>query len=94
MVRLAPEDSCPEGTVKVQRPGFALIELLVVIGIIAVLAAIVFPVFSWAREAAPKSSCASNLKQFGLANSMCMDDHDGMYAGIGNPRGRGQHLGK
>ena len=44
------------------------------------------------RSAARKSSCASNLKQLGLANSMYMDDYDAMYLDMGNPRGRGHRL--
>ena len=49
------------------RKGFTLIELLVVIAIIAILAAILFPVFAKAREKARQSSCSSNLKQIELA---------------------------
>lgn len=56
--------------------GFTLIELLVVIAIIAILAAILFPVFARAREAARKTSCTSNLKQFGNAFSMYISDYD------------------
>ena len=53
------------------RTGFTLIELLVVIAIIAILAAILFPVFARAREQARKTVCASNLRQLGLAAKMC-----------------------
>lgn len=56
------------------RRGFTLIELLVVIAIIAILAAILFPVFARAREKARQSSCLSNLKQIALAVQMYADD--------------------
>ena len=59
--------------------GFTLIELLVVIAIIAVLAAILFPVFSQAREKARQTTCASNLKQIGLAVGMYAQDFDSFY---------------
>ena len=58
--------------------GFTLIELLVVIAIIAILAAILFPVFARAREKARQASCQSNLKQFGLAATMYAQDYDGV----------------
>ncbi len=56
--------------------GFTLIELLVVIAIIAILAAILFPVFARARENARKSTCQSNLKQLGLGWHMYAQDYD------------------
>lgn len=59
------------------RRGFTLIELLVVIAIIAILAAILFPVFARAREKARQTSCLSNLKQIALGVQMYVDDHDG-----------------
>src|SRR5258705_13707105 len=59
-----------------QRRGFTLIELLVVIAIIAILAAILFPVFAQAREAARTSSCLSNTKQISLAVLQYVQDYD------------------
>jgi len=59
-----------------QRSGFTLIELLVVIAIIAILAAILFPVFARARENARKSNCMSNIKQLTTAGMMYVQDYD------------------
>jgi len=59
--------------------GFTLIELLVVIAIIAILAAILFPVFAQAREKARASTCLSNLKQIGTSIMMYTDDYDETY---------------
>ena len=58
------------------RRGFTLIELLVVIAILAILAAILFPVFARAREKARQASCQSNLRQLGLATLMYAQDYD------------------
>lgn len=72
--------------VRRRRAGFTLIELLVVIAIIAILAAILFPVFAQAREKARATTCLSNSKQMGLAMMMYAQDYNesypqGWYAG-------------
>jgi prepilin-type N-terminal cleavage/methylation domain-containing protein/prepilin-type processing-associated H-X9-DG protein len=63
------------------KRGFTLIELLVVIAIIAILAAILFPVFAKAREKARQTSCLSNLKQLALGILMYSQDYDELYPG-------------
>ena len=73
----------------IRRPSraFTLIELLVVIAIIAILAAILFPVFAQAREKARQTTCLSNCKQIALAFQMYQQDYDGMFTW------QGPHLG-
>jgi len=70
-----------------RKRGFTLIELLVVIAIIAILAAILFPVFARAREKARQASCSSNHKQAALAWMMYVQDYDerAPYMNIGHP---------
>ncbi len=58
---------------------FTLIEILIVIAIIAVLAALLFPVFARAKDAAKKNSCLSNIRQVGMATNLYLVDYDGMY---------------
>lgn len=62
--------------------GFTLLELLIVIAIIALLAAILFPVFARARENARRSSCQSNLKQIGLGVIQYLQDNDGRFSNV------------
>lgn len=84
-----------------RRRGFTLIELLVVIAIIAILAAILFPVFAQAREAARKTACLSNMKQLVTGAMMYAQDYDEMYhrivagpiKGDNNPGGTDQAWG-
>jgi prepilin-type N-terminal cleavage/methylation domain-containing protein/prepilin-type processing-associated H-X9-DG protein len=79
------------------RGGFTLIELLVVIAIIAILAAILFPVFARARAKANQTKCLNNVKEIALAIAMYVSDYDQMWVGyaqlqIGNPAPNGTGL--
>ena len=67
-----------------KKGGFTLIELLVVIAIIAILAAILFPVFARAREAARKSTCQSNMKECAIALQTYWNDYDAMLPSSAN----------
>jgi prepilin-type N-terminal cleavage/methylation domain-containing protein/prepilin-type processing-associated H-X9-DG protein len=70
---------------RTKRHGFTLIELLVVIAIIAILAAILFPVFAKAREKARQTSCNSNLRQIGLGLQQYVNDWDDTYPSVHSP---------
>ena len=66
-----------------RRHGFTLIEILVTIAIIALLAAMLFPIGLRAREMARRATCASQLRQIGMAFSMYLADWDGRYPNTG-----------
>lgn len=74
--------------VSARRTAFTLVELLVVIAIVAILAALLFPVFATARAKAREISCVSNLRQVGIANSLYTQDYDGLYPFAVDPADR------
>src|SRR5438105_4652422 len=76
-----------KGLTNSRKSGFTLIELLVVIAIIAILAAILFPVFAQAREKARQTSCLSNNKQYALATLMYVQDYDETFPFEANMNG-------
>jgi prepilin-type processing-associated H-X9-DG protein/prepilin-type N-terminal cleavage/methylation domain-containing protein len=65
--------------------GFTLVEILVVLGIIAILAAILLPAFARARDGARRATCAGNLKQIGLAMQLYAQDNNHHYPFVGQP---------
>lgn len=73
------------------RRAFTLIEILVVIAIIGLLAAILFPVFARARENARRTSCSSNLKQIFLSHMLYREDYDGIFAPCAYVNASGGH---
>jgi prepilin-type N-terminal cleavage/methylation domain-containing protein len=75
-----------------RRKGFTLIELLVVIAIIAILAAILFPVFAQARDKARQTTCTSNTKQSALAFMMYINDYDETFPWLWGSGGTGNWL--
>src|SRR5436305_534253 len=74
----------PRGGHSMRKTAFTLIELLVVIAIIAILAAILFPVFAQARDKARGAACLSNTKQMGLGVSLYTQDYDEVLPMGGN----------
>jgi prepilin-type N-terminal cleavage/methylation domain-containing protein/prepilin-type processing-associated H-X9-DG protein len=82
-----------KGTVRAaSRRAFTLIELLVVIAIIAILAAILFPVFAQAREKARQTTCMSNMKQIGTAAQMYAQDYEERLPGTELGQGDGEYF--
>jgi prepilin-type N-terminal cleavage/methylation domain-containing protein/prepilin-type processing-associated H-X9-DG protein len=81
---------------QMKRHGFTLVEMLVVLAIMVVLSALLFPVFSHVREKGRRTSCQSNLKQIGLALQQYTSDHDGIYPALTSvsysPQGEAKQL--
>ncbi|MCX7798893.1 MAG: DUF1559 domain-containing protein [Fimbriimonadales bacterium] len=83
-MRIQPTGTWLSGS-KPSRPGFTLIELLIVVAILAILAALLFPVFGAAKESARKTVCASHLRQLGAAIQLYAADHDDAFPNTGDP---------
>ena len=71
-----------------KNSGYTLVELLIVIAMLALMAAMLFPVFAQARAKARTTVCASNLRQIGQAMAMYAPDYDGVVPLWGRPRGQ------
>src|SRR5579862_4938676 len=72
---------------RARRPAFTLVEILVVIAVVAILAAILFPVFAQAREKSRQSACLSNMRQIAAGIAMYRQDWDGAGPFAGWPPG-------
>ena len=79
MSQVMKQQECRNDEPKHNRLGFTLIKLLIVIAVIVILAAILFPVFARARENARRASCQSNMKQIGLGVMQYTQDYDEKY---------------
>src|SRR5438046_5461859 len=90
--RRGGKDGTPVFHLRTRKRGFTLIELLVVIAIIAILAAILFPVFAQAREKARQTACLSNHRQVGTAAMMYAQDWDEKWVPYSVGDGANQHL--